>query len=226
LRRKWLIGISILSLAATLVFSHYDWFKRNEHVAVWLEGAALVFIFALDYLNRLDSSEQLNQLIKQAEAAKKQADTSSESLDLLKAQAQEQQLRELWLVLPILDAIQSQLTYWLKLFDENRWNAVHEASRIMPVDSSTVLIQAARHSNELWAEVRATFSQITNADYQMARYYDQKQPANRQPNLIHEARVNLLSAEPKLAKIIHTFEALQEAERTRHALQIKENDVA
>jgi DNA repair exonuclease SbcCD ATPase subunit len=228
LRKKWLIGISILvlSLAAILVYRHYAWFKGNEPIAVWLEAAALVLIFGLDYLDRLDNSEQLKQLIKQADAAKTQADTSSESLNLLKAQAQEQQLRELWLVLPILDAIQSQLKYWLKLFDENRWNAVNEASRIMPVDSSTVLIQAARHSNELWAEVRAMFREITDADNQITRYYEQSQPAYRLPNLIHEARANLINAEPKLTEIIHTFEALQEAERTRHALQIKGNDVA
>ena len=72
-RTKWLIVICIASIAATFLFSHFCWFKRNEHVAIWLEGVALVFIFALDYINRLDDSEQLGLLRDQVEAAQKQA---------------------------------------------------------------------------------------------------------------------------------------------------------
>jgi hypothetical protein len=164
-----------------------------------------------------ETLDQLRLLRQQAEAAKQQADTSSESLHLLKTQAQEQQLRELWRVLPILDDIQSQMRYWLNLFDENRWNAVNEASRIMPVDSSTVLIQAARHSNELWTNVRETFRIITNADYQIARFYGQPQPHYRQENLIREAHTNLRNAEPKLTEIVGVFVSFEQTERNRHA---------
>lgn len=216
-RTKWLILICITSTAATLLFSHFFWFKRNEHVALWLEGVALVFIFALDYMNRLDDSEQLSLLRQQVEAAKKQADFSSESLSLLKSQGQETQLRELWRVLPILDDIQNQLTFWLRLFDENRWNAVNEASRLMPIDSSTVLIQAARHSNELWTKVRETFREISNAESQIARYYVQDRPQYRQDSLIREAHANLRKAGPKLTEIIEAFAAFEKEERTRQA---------
>jgi hypothetical protein len=216
-RTKWLIAICIASIAATLLFSHFCWFKRNEHVALWLEGVALVFIFALDYMNRLDDSEQLGLLRQQVEAAKKQADSSSESLSLLKSQGQEQQLRELWRVLPILDDIQNQLRFWRNLFDENRWGAVNEASRIMPIDSSTVLIQAARHSNELWNDVRETFRVIVNADNQIGRYYSQPNPAYRQESLIREAHANLREAEPRLTEIVRVFAEFEQAERTRRA---------
>lgn len=190
----------------------FCWFKRNEHVALWLEGVALVFIFGLDYVNRIDDTEkhaqqhketldQLDLLAQQVEAAKQQAVSSSESLQLLKTQAQAQQLRELWRVLPILDDIQSQTRFWLNLFDENRWNAVNEATKIMPVDSSSVLIQAARHSNELWNKVRETFRNITNAEYQISRYYGQLNPAYRQQSLINDANNNLRNAEPRLTEI-------------------------
>ncbi len=225
-RTKWLIVICVASIAATVLFSRFCWFKRNEHVALWLEGVALVFIFALDYINRLDETEkheeqhketldQLTLLRQQAEATKKQADSSSESLHLLKTQAQEQQLRELWRVLPILDDIQSQMKFWRTLFDENRWNAVNEASRIMPVDSSTVLIQAARHSNELWNDVRETFRAITNADSQIARYYGQPNPAYRQESLIREAHANLRDVEPRITEIVRVFAEFEQAERIR-----------
>jgi hypothetical protein len=216
-RTKWLIVICIASIAATFLFSHFCWFKRNEHVALWLEGVALVFIFALDYINRLDDSEQLGLLRQQVEAAKKQADFSSESLSLLKSQGQEQQLRELWRVLTILDDIHSQMSYWLNLLNENRWHAVNEASRIMPVDSSAVFIQAARHSNELWTNVREAFRMLTNADFQIARFYGESRPSYRQESLIREAHANLRSAEPRIAEIVRVFAEFEQAERTRRA---------
>ena len=172
-RTNWLIVICIISVLAALIFSHSSWFQQNEHVAVWLEGVALIVIFALDYINRLDDSEeherQHQEMLEQLQAAKKQADASSDSVQLLKTQAQEHQLRELWRTLPILDDIQNQMRYWLGLLGENRWNAVNSATAIMPVDSSTVLVQAARHSNELWINVRETFRMLTNADFALSR---------------------------------------------------------
>jgi hypothetical protein len=230
-RRAWLaIIIVVATVGATFIFGHFDWFKRNEHVALWLEGVALVLIFGLDYFNRLDEAqeqkreheetvEQLKLLRQQAEAAKMQADSSSGSLQVLKEQAQEQQLRELWRVLPILDDIQGQTRYWLSLFDEDKWNAVNEASRIMPADSSSVLIQAARHSNELWTEVRETFRLITNADYQIARYYGQPNVANRSESLIKSAHDNLKNAKPKLNHIVGEFTVFEETERKRNGSQ-------
>jgi hypothetical protein len=225
-RRAWLGVIVVATIGATIVFSKICWFKENEHVAVWLEGAALIFIFGLDYFNRLDEGieqnrrreetlTQLRALNLQAEAAKRQADSSSESLHLLKMQAQEQQLRELWRVLPILDEIQGQMRYWKNLFDENRWNSVNEATRIMPVDSSIVVIQAGRHSNELWIEVRETFQMITKADYQISQFYLQDNPGYRQNSLITAAHGNLRNAEPKLTGIVDAFKVFEEAERTR-----------
>ena len=226
-RTKWIVVICVVSLVVTVIFSRFCWFKKNEHVALWLEGVALVFIFGLDYINRIDDTEkhaqqhketldQLKLLAEQVDAAEQQANSSSASLQLLKAQAQEQQLRELWRVVPILDDIQGQIRFWLNLFDENRWNAVNEASKIMPVDSSSVLIQAARHSNELWNKVRETFRMITNADYQLSRYYAQDNPAYRQQSLIDAARNNLRDAEPRLTEIVGVFAMFEEAERNRH----------
>jgi hypothetical protein len=224
-RTKWLVLICIASVAATLLFGHFCWFKRNEHVALWLEGVALVFIFALDYINRLDDTEkheqQHKETLDQLTLLRQQADTSTESLHLLKTQAHEQQLRELWRVLPILDDMQSQMRYWLNLLDENLWNTVNEASRIIPVDSSTVLIQAARHSNELWANVRETFRMITNADYQIARFYGQPQPHYRQERFMREAQANLRNAAPKLAEIVDIFVLFEQTERNRYVPQTK-----
>src|SRR5260370_30360471 len=138
-----------------------------------------------------ETQKQLGILSKQANAAKEEADFALESLNLLKDQSQEQQLRELWRVLPILDDMQGQVQYWLSLFDDNKWNAVNKASKIMPTDSSSVLIQAARHSNELWKEVREVFPLGSNADYQRDRYYAEERVAYRKESLIKAARTNL-----------------------------------
>jgi hypothetical protein len=95
-RRAWLAVIVLSTLAATLIFSHFCWFKKNEHVALWLEGAALVFIFGLDYFNRLDEAEeqdkrhketlsQLALLGEQAKAASEAAKAAKRSADLTAA---------------------------------------------------------------------------------------------------------------------------------------------
>jgi hypothetical protein len=94
---------------------------------------------------------------------------------------------------------------------------VNKASRIMPADSGTVLIQAARHSNELWTEVRETFRLLTNADYQIEGYYAQDHPAHRQGTLVTAAHDNLKNAEPKLTRIVGEFTIFEEAERKRVA---------
>ena len=188
----------------------------------------MIFIFGLDYINRLDEVKerdqkseetllQLRALTLQAEAAKQQADFSLASLNLLKLQAQEQQLRELWRVLPILDDIQGQMQYWINIFDANRWNSVTKARKIMPVDSSVVLVQAARHSNELWNDVREMFQIITNSDHQIAQYYEQDQPAYRQTNLIAAAHDNLRNAQRRFTQIVSAFKSFEESERTRLA---------
>jgi len=219
-RTNWLIVICIISVLAALIFSHSSWFQQNEHVAVWLEGVALIVIFALDYINRLDDSEeherQHQEMLEQLQAAKKQADASSDSVQLLKTQAQEHQLRELWRTLPILDDIQNQMRYWLGLLGENRWNAVNSATAIMPVDSSTVLVQAARHSNELWINVRETFRMLTNADFALSRYYGEESVPHRQEHLIREAHASLRNAESRLNEIAETFAGFERTERSRH----------
>jgi len=207
-----------------------QWLQAHEYVAVWVEGIALIFIFGLDYMNRRDerrdkkeqdeeTQKQLGILSKQANAAKEQADFALESLNLLKDQAQEQQLRELWRVLPILDDMQGQVRYWLSLFDDNKWNAVNKASKIMPADSSSVLIQAARHSNELWKEVREVFPLVSNADYQIDRYYAEDRVAYRQESLIKAAHTNLKNAEPRLTHIVGEFAMFEESERKMDAIQ-------
>jgi hypothetical protein len=206
------------------------WLSNHEWLAIWLEGIALVAIFIWD---RFDSAEQHKQTLAQlkisqgqvaeairaADAAKTQAESSLKSVQLFKLQTQEQQLRELWRVLPILDDIRAKTRYWLNIFSENRWNGLTEATRIMPADSSTVLIQAARHSSELWTEVREAFQMLTNADLELTRYYSQPNPANRSPSLIAAAQDNIGNAEPKLTHIAGALTTFEEAERERYASQ-------
>src|SRR5277367_5629034 len=208
----------------------WNWLSTHEWVAIWLEGIALVAIFIWD---RFDSAaqhtqtlaqlknaqDQVAEAIRAADAAKTQAESSLESVHLLKLQTQEQQLRELWRVLPILDDIRAQTSSWLNIFDENRWNGLNEATRIMPADSSTVLIQAARHSSELWKNVREAFQMLTNADLQLTQYYSQPSPANRSPTLINAARDNIRNAEPKLTHIADVLSTFEVKERNSHAAQ-------
>lgn len=82
-RIGWIVAICFGSLLAIYAFGYFKWFKNNEYIALWLEGVALVFIFGLDYVNRLDDTEehakqhvetltQLELLRNQGEAAKAQ----------------------------------------------------------------------------------------------------------------------------------------------------------
>src|ERR1700739_4766920 len=207
-----------------------QWLQAQEYVAVWGEGIALILIFGLDYINRRDerrdkkqqheeTQKQLGILSKQANAAKEQADFAFESLNLLKRQTQDQQLRQLWRVLPILDDVQSQVQYWLNLFDDNKWNAVNKASRLMPVDASSVWIQAGRQSNELWGEVRDAFRLVSKADYEIDRYYAEARVTYRQDSLIKAAHVNLKNAEPMLTRIVNAFTVFEESERKMNAIR-------
>jgi hypothetical protein len=96
-RRTWLAAIIIVAtVGVTILFSRFCWFKRNEHVALWLEGMALIFIFGLDYFNRLDEAqehkseheetlEQLRLLRQQAQAAIETAAAAKKSADLTAA---------------------------------------------------------------------------------------------------------------------------------------------
>jgi hypothetical protein len=83
----------------------------------------------------------------------------------------------------------------------------------MPADLGTVLIQAARHSSELWTEVREAFQMLTNADLQLTQYYGRIIPANRSMALITAARDNLRNAEPKLTRIAGELTVFEETER-------------
>src|ERR1700723_3398002 len=64
------IALTLTTVVASLVFSYFDWFKRNEHVALWLEGIALVLIFAWD---RLDAQAEHKETLAQIEIAKQQS---------------------------------------------------------------------------------------------------------------------------------------------------------
>jgi hypothetical protein len=65
----WIV-IVVASAITVYVSSRFCWFKRNEHVAIWLEGVALVLIFGLDFLSRKEEHEET---MKQLEAATDQA---------------------------------------------------------------------------------------------------------------------------------------------------------
>jgi hypothetical protein len=63
--------IVIATVGATVLFSRFYWFKRNEHVALWLEGIALVLIFFWD---RIDARSAHKKTMEQIQIAKQQTD--------------------------------------------------------------------------------------------------------------------------------------------------------
>jgi hypothetical protein len=70
-RKAWFPAVAILAtIGASVILSHFDWFKRNEHVALWLEGIALVLIFAWDRIDRQDAHKET---MAQIEIAKQQS---------------------------------------------------------------------------------------------------------------------------------------------------------
>ena len=61
------VGVIIVTVAAAIILGRFDWFKRNEHVALWLEGIALILIFVWD---RLDAQAEHKETLAQIEIAK------------------------------------------------------------------------------------------------------------------------------------------------------------
>lgn len=63
-----------------------DWLKRNESVAIWLEGIALVLIFIWDRKDRkqdhAETIEQMKVMSASAQAAQKSAEVTEASLKL------------------------------------------------------------------------------------------------------------------------------------------------
>src|SRR6266516_4883922 len=73
-RKAWLVAIIIIIIAtvgASVVFGHFSWFKLNEHVALWLEGIALILIFVWD---RIDNHRQHRESLAQLEASLEQVE--------------------------------------------------------------------------------------------------------------------------------------------------------
>jgi len=80
----------VIALASALtVFASWKfcWFKQNEHVAVWLEGVALVLIFGLDLTNQKteyqETMRQLKIATEQAQSTEKAAIEAKKSSDIL-----------------------------------------------------------------------------------------------------------------------------------------------
>lgn len=82
----WIIIVAA-STITVYASSKFSWFQRNEHVAIWLEGVALVLIFGLDLINRKEEHketiEQLKAATKQAEASANAAVEAKKSSDIL-----------------------------------------------------------------------------------------------------------------------------------------------
>src|ERR1700743_2338796 len=90
--RSWIL-VAAVGSGLTLLFSQFDWFKTNEHVAIWLEGIALVAIFGLDFFERksqeVERKQQHEETIEelrisraQAKATVRAAEAASKSADL------------------------------------------------------------------------------------------------------------------------------------------------
>jgi hypothetical protein len=77
-RIKWLLVLAVVgaTVGASIVFSRVCWFKQNEHVALWLEGIALVAIFVWD---RIDHQDTHKETLAQLEIAKQQSQLSINS---------------------------------------------------------------------------------------------------------------------------------------------------
>jgi hypothetical protein len=74
--------IAVAGLALTYVF-HFGWFKDNQHIALWLEGVALVAIFGLDFFERnaqhVETLEQMKISRDQTQAATDAANAATKS---------------------------------------------------------------------------------------------------------------------------------------------------
>jgi hypothetical protein len=81
-RKVALIAVLVLAtVVATIVFSRFCWFKQNEHVALWLEGIALVLIFAWD---RIDAQDAHKETLAQIQIAKEQAEAAKFTAESIK----------------------------------------------------------------------------------------------------------------------------------------------
>jgi hypothetical protein len=87
-RTEWSVVIIVGAVAAILVLSFFDWFKEYQHIALWLEAVALILIFGLDYINRLDEAAEQErrheETIEQIKLLKQEAEVASNNADAAK----------------------------------------------------------------------------------------------------------------------------------------------
>lgn len=62
--RQWAVVI-VAGIALAVVFGHFEIFRTYEHVALWLEGVALVVIFGSEYFERLERDKERKEENKQ-----------------------------------------------------------------------------------------------------------------------------------------------------------------
>jgi hypothetical protein len=208
-----IIGAGVVLFVVVGVGYYYpQWLRDNEPAAVWLEGIALIAIFILElneYIRQgRDRNEDHEEMLEQLRIMQQQATSASESFQLLKTQWQEERDRDLLRAATVLDDIRYEARKWKDITD-HKWGTVASASAIVPQDSSVVLVQAARHSNQLQKEVRETFRLLTNSDSQIAQFYSVDIPSHRSDKLMMDAHSNLEQAESRLVRIIEVFQQME-----------------
>jgi len=189
-----------------------------EPVAVWIEAVALVAIFGLDFSEfrrqGKDRKEQHDETIKQMQIMEKQASATFGSFQLLQERWNEERRRELIRAIAVLDDIRYQTLLWRDITD-NKWGTVNRATPILPPDADIVVIEAGRHSKALRDEVRKTFRTLSNAEYQIGRYYSVDLANYRDDSLMQGAHAHIKNAEGSVSRIIGTFEQIEAAEAER-----------
>jgi len=174
-----------------------------ELAAIVNAATVVVLIFINAYYLKI-ARRQTEAAVAQAKESQRQADAAMENLKLAKAQAQQQAVQELTIVIAMLRGIAADVEFWKPIVKEH-WNTAPSTVRLVPDDWPLVVYHAGRVSRDLRKRVLDLHATLTNANYQIARFLSAP-PASRDPSILNPAYTNLVNVTPELEYVIRALE--------------------
>lgn len=180
----------------------------TEWASIVNAATVVVLVVINAYYLRI-AKRQTEAAIAQAKESQRQADAAMETLRLSKAQAQQQAVQELSIVVSMLRAIDADVEFWKRVAKEH-WDVVPSTVHLIPDDWPLAVYHAGRISPELREKALDIRAMLANANYHIARYLNAP-PGARDASILEPAHTDLVKVTPELQ---HLIEVLSDLERS------------
>ncbi len=183
----------------------------TELAAIVNAGTVIILVFINAYYLKI-AKRQTEAAIAQAKESQRQADAAMGNLTLSKAQAQQQAVQELTIVISMLRGIAADVEFWKPIVKEH-WNTAPSTVRLVPEDWPLVVYHAGRVSVELRRKVLNLHATLANANYQIARFLSAP-VTSRDPSILSPVYTNLVNVKPELDYVIQVLEDFERSAPT------------